>query len=478
MWSSVQLECRQMMDRQKSSVQARLTGGALRLWSAWLVWLVVVFTVMMTGANSAHASGIALNRFGGIFGHANTTGGLSLFWNPSRISIRPGGYFTVDATMVSRNASYVRRIYEDERERTDRVGNPFYNDPGVLESNTGLATSSTLAVLPMLAGGYTFELPRLNVGFGAVLHPAYGGTAAWDKNLAAPSEYPGAVDGSQRWHGLASTFLILHGTLAGAITLPDAGLSFGAALSFARGEISTVRARNVNRGEQLVDANGYIQEGRIFFEGNDSEVSLSVSASLDRGPVTFSTQYRSGYNLTVRGLLRQAYATQPLTRIGAFLDFPTPHVFTSALSLRGGRFTGTVATDYSVWSRMRSNIIFVDIDPPDQLLEIPRNLQNTLSIRGLAEYEFIDGWTAGASLGWDPSAVPANSIDAALSDANKWQVGAGIRTVFGERWGTMLSYTQDFYETVESVQSVHEPTANGTYKDARRWLNLSVEVRL
>jgi long-subunit fatty acid transport protein len=127
---------------------------------------------------------------------------------------------------------------------------------------------------------------------------------------------------------------------------------------------------------------------------------------------------------------------------------------------------------------MRSNIIFVDIDPPDQLLEIPRNLQNTLSIRGLAEYEFIDGWTAGASLGWDPSAVPANSIDAALSDADKWQVGAGIRTVFGERWGTMLSYTQDFYETVESVQSVHEPTANGTYKDARRWLNLSVEVRL
>lgn len=467
-----------MMNRTEWKVGAALNERDGRRCVAWLVWLVLGVTVLAMSPGSAHASGIALNRFGGIFGHANTTGGLSLFWNPSRMSIRPGGYFTVDATLVSRNASYVRRIYDDERERTDRVGNPYYNDPGVQEANTGLATTSTLAVLPMLAGGYTFELPRLNVGIGAVLHPAYGGTAAWDKNLAAPSEYPGAVDGTQRWHGLASTFLILHGTLAGAITLPDAGLSFGAALSFARGEISTVRARNVNRGEQLVDANGYIQEGRIFFEGNDSDVGLAVSASLDRGPLTFSTQYRSGYNLTVRGDLRQAYATQPLIQIGAFLDFPTPHVWTTATSLRVRRFTGTVATDYSIWSRMRSNIIFVDIDPPDQLLEIPRNLQNTLSIRGLAEYEVVDGWTAGVSLGWDPSAVPANAIDAALSDADKWQVGAGVRTVFGGRWSTMLSYTQDFYETVESVQSVHEPTANGTYKDARRWLNLSVEVRL
>jgi hypothetical protein len=434
--------------------------------------------LVLFASSPAMASGIALNRFGGIFGHPNVAGGLSLFWNPARISVRPGGYFTLDSTLVSRSASYDRKIYEDGRERPDGTGNPFYDDPGVQETNVGLATTSTLAVMPMLAGGHTWEFDRLNFGIGAVFHPAYGGTASWDQNPNAPSAYPGGLDGTQRWAGISSTFLLVHGSTAAAVTLTDLGLSIGAALTFSQGTVSTVRARNINRGEQPVDEQGYIQEGRIFFEGNDNTLSLSVGASLDRGPVTVSAHYRSGYNLTIRGDLRQAYATQPLIDIGAFLDFPTPHVFNSALTVRHQRFSGTIIGDYSVWSRMRSNIIFVDIDPPDQLLEIPRNLKNTFSIRGLAEYEFVPGWFAGLSLGFDPSAVPSNSIDAALADADKWQAGAGVRTVFNERWSTMLSYSQDFYQTVESTQSVHEPTANGTYKDSRRWLNFSLEVRL
>lgn len=442
--------------------------------TAWL--LVMVLFVLLP--QQAEASGIALNRFGGIFGHSNAEGGLAMFWNPARISRRPGGFVTVDATLVSRNASYFRRIYEDERERPDRVGNPYYNDPGVQETNVGEATSSTLAVMPYLAGGYTFELPRVHYGFGVALHPAYGGSATWDKNLAAPSEYPGGVDGPQRWSAVSSRFLILHSTLAGSATFPDLGLSFGVALTLAAGDIATVRARNINRGEQPIDENGFIQEGRIFFEGRDTALSLSLGASLDRGPVTVSAHYRSGYNLNIRGDLRQAYATQPLIQVRAFLDFPTPHVLNSALTVRAGDFSVTGIIDYSVWSRMRSNIIFVETDPPDQLLEIPRNLRNTLSVRGLFGYTFLEHFEAALSFGYDPSAVPANSMDAALSDANKFQFGAGLRGLFNDKWSVMLSYSHDFYQTVEVTRSVQEPTTNGTYRDQRRWLNLSLEARL
>ncbi len=42
----------------------------------------------------------------------------------------------------------------------------------------------------------------------------------------------------------------------------------------------------------------------------------------------------------------------------------------------------------------------------------------------------------------------------------------------------MLSYSHDFYQTVEVTRSIQEPTTNGTYRDQRRWLNLSLEARL
>jgi long-subunit fatty acid transport protein len=127
---------------------------------------------------------------------------------------------------------------------------------------------------------------------------------------------------------------------------------------------------------------------------------------------------------------------------------------------------------------MRSNIIFVEIDPPDQLLEIPRNLRNTVSVRGLLGYTFLEHFEAALSFGYDPSAVPPNSLDAALADANKFQAGAGIRGLFNEKWSVMLSYSHDFYQTVEVTRSIQEPTTNGTYRDQRRWLNLSLEARL
>lgn len=443
-----------------------------------LVLLPALLLALLAWSPSAFASGISLNRFGGIFGHANAMGGLSPFWNPALVSAHVGTSLVVDVTGVSRNATYDRRIYEDERERPDRVGNPFYNDPGVQETNVGLASTSTLAALPYLGMSHAFDLRGgVRLGFGLALHPAFGGTAAWDKNPNAPSEFPGGLDGTQRWSGLTSTFLILHATPALSLTLVDHGLSFGMGLALVHGDISTTRARNVNRGEQPVDADGFIQEGRIFFEGSDQAVSPTVGVSWLRGPVRMSAHYRSGYNLNIRGDLRQAYATQPLIQVRAFLDFPTPHMLLNAVTVEQRRWTATLATDYSVWSRMRSNIIFVETDPPDQLLEIPRNLMNTFSVRGLGTWRFHDRFELAASLGYDPSAVPADSIDAALSDARKWQVGAGIRTWQPGRWNWMLSYSQDIYQTVESVRSVHEPTANGTYRDARRWLNLSVEFR-
>lgn len=416
----------------------------------------------------ADASGITLGRFGGIYGHTNAEGGLALYWNPARIALNPGYFATLDATLVRRRASYNRVLQPDDE---------YYSDPGVVETNTGLATTALFGALPYMALGGAWDVGGIRTGFALGAHPAYGGTSSWDKNFDAPSEYPGAVDGTQRWAGISSSFLIIHYTAAGAITLPEWGVSFGAAVSFVDGSIDTVRARNVNRGEQLLDERGYIQEGRIYFSGADRTATIALGASYDSDPVTASVQYRSGYNLHIAGDLRMAYGTQEPQIVGAFLDFPTPHVLQSAVTFRIRGFEATAMADWSAWSRMRSNNTFVVKDPPDLLLEIPRNLNDTFSLRVLLGWNFSERFNTSVMVGWDPSAVPTETIDASLSDADKVQVGGGFRWSPHRNLGFNASYVYDHYAVVEATDSIQEPLANGVYRDARHWLNVTLEGR-
>lgn len=434
---------------------------------------VAAVALLLFSASPARASGITLGKFGGIFGHPNTSGGLALYWNPARISMQRGAFGTIDATLISRAASYDRVIYPT---------NPYYDAPGVQETNTGLATTSTLAVLPYAAIGGAFDVDDIRLGLAAGIHPAYGGSATWDKRTDMPAEYPGAVDGPQRWSGISSSFVILHYVAGASVTWPELGLSFGVSLAVADGDIETVRARNVNRGEELLDARGVIQEGRIYFTGNDTALSLGLGASFENETVSASMNFRSGYNLHISGDLLQAYGTQDEIQIPAFLDFPTPHVFQTAITLRFGRAEITGVTDYSTWSRMEQNLIFVDRSAegqrPDQLLEIPRNLQDTFSVRMLLGMNVNPRWNASIMLGMDPSAVPENTVDAALADALKVQLGAGFRARLSDHVRLLGSYAYDFYNTVESTESLHEPTTNGTYRDRRHYLNISFEGRL
>jgi len=420
---------------------------------------------------NAYASGITLGRFGGVYGHTNTDGGLALYWNPARLSLLDGVALTIDGTLVSRDASYDRTIRPAPE-------NPYADQPGVQETNVGLATSSTLAILPYMAASGGWELNRIRIGVGLGVHPAYGGTASWDQNPNAPAEFPGGLDGTQRWSGIASKFLIIHYTAAAAVTFSEIGVSLGVGVSYVSGEIETVRARNVNRGEALLDERGVMQEGRIFFLGDDNTIALNLGLSYDNEHITASVHFRQGYNLNIFGDLNQAYGTQPPIRVQAFLDFPTPHVLQSALTFRRGGAEMTVMADYSTWSRMIANRIFVEKDPPDLLLLIPRNLVNTVSFRAMFGWNFSPSFNLTGMIGVDPSAVPEDTIDAALSDAFKIQLGIGLRAPLHPNILLRTSYTQDFFQTVVSTQSIHEPTADGTYRDSRRWFNVSLEGRL
>ena len=59
----------------------------------------------------------------------------------------------------------------------------------------------------------------------------------------------------------------------------------------------------------------------------------------------------------------------------------------------------------------------------------------------------------------------------------KFQLGRGARFAFGETSHLLVSYTEDIYLPVEVDRSIHEPPTNGTYRDSRRWLNVSLDAR-
>jgi long-chain fatty acid transport protein len=454
---------------KRRTVRERGEGGSPAR-SAWA--MVAVAALCVLGATvvpaSASASGITLGRFGGIYGHPNADGGLAVYWNPARISRRPGHFVTLDTSIIRRVASYDRTLEPDSE---------YYDDPGVQETNIGRATTSILGALPYAAVGGAWDVGGMNFGVGFTAHPAYGGSSAWDKNYSAPAEYPGAVDGPQRWSAISSSFLIFHYTLATAVTFPEYGLSFGISASYVTGSMESTRARNVNRSESLLDEQGYLQEGRVYFDGKDDSGTITLGVSYDNDNVTASLHYRNGYNLHIAGDLYQSFGTQEPVLVGAFLDFPLPHTLQFALTLRFGRAEMTGMMDYSRWSRMSANNIFVERDQPDLLLEIPRNLVDTLSLRALFGWNFDERLNASLLFGWDPSAVPDTTIDAALSDADKLQFGGGIRWNPRDRLGILASYTWDAYQKVVARESIQEPSANGIYRDSRHWLNLSIEGR-
>ncbi len=416
----------------------------------------------------ALASGITLGRFGGIHGHANADGGLALYWNPALMSVEPGWVVTVDANVIHRHAVYEREVLDTNVDR---------DTPGVLEHNTGRATTTTVGALPYLALGGVQDFGSVRVSLFAGFYPGYGGTVEWDKTLGATAEHPGAIDGPQRWSAIASTLYAFHYAGGASITLPDLGLGFGFSLSYVSGSLETTRARNVTGSERLVDPEGTLQEGRVWLSATDTAWNVSIGGSYESDRVRLSGSYRAPYQLHLTGPLTQAFATQPPGPVDSYDDINLPHVILTAVTITWPRAHVTLASDFSTWSRMEDTDLMSNAEQPELLLHMPRNLENTLSGRVVAGGEIAPNVDLSGMFGLDPSAVPAETNEPGLGDAFKFQLGLGVRWQASERVRLMASYTEDIYTRVKVEESIQEPPANGTYHEGRRWLDLSFEGR-
>src|SRR5687767_2908305 len=88
--------------------------------------------LVLTATGTAHASGIAVARFGGEHGHPTTDNPTAIYYNPAGIALRPGTRIFLDGSLAGRWASYQR---PESAISKDGTGTP----EGATDANAGTA---------------------------------------------------------------------------------------------------------------------------------------------------------------------------------------------------------------------------------------------------------------------------------------------------------------------------------------------------
>ena len=232
--------------------------------------LCVVASAVFLIPMNTHANPFHIGKYGGLIGSGAThRSPFAVYWNPAGL-VNPGLSLQLHGMLVGRQAEFDR----------DAALNEVPDD--LVGVNSGLAKTTSLGAVPALAlqDGHDFNSWQIGIGVAAFVDRA--GRTNWDKNLGASSEYPGAVDGPQRW-AVINTELTFYNLAVGlGAEHLESGLSLGVSWIGTRVDLATVRARNVNTSDDVL-VEGHLAEGRILFrDGEDEGYTLVLGAQANR----------------------------------------------------------------------------------------------------------------------------------------------------------------------------------------------------
>ncbi|MBW2453759.1 MAG: hypothetical protein JRI68_04585, partial [Deltaproteobacteria bacterium] len=211
-------------------------------------------TALFVSASSL-AAGIATARFGGEHGNPMDETPPSIYYNPGAIGLSKGINIYADGNIALRWASYEHTANYDTDipEPADGQG-----------ANAGKGTLQNVVAAPMVGATGQFDLSEsLGLAAGAAFFVPFGGSSMWDQNDSFENHpnYPGAVDGPNRWYSIHGTIRTLMISGAAALSISDMihlGISGGAGLS----QIDSLRARISNGTDDLT------YEGRAWVKTN------------------------------------------------------------------------------------------------------------------------------------------------------------------------------------------------------------------
>jgi long-chain fatty acid transport protein len=428
--------------------------------------VLVAFSSFAPGA--ACAGGFNVARYAGEHGHAATDSVTAVYFNPAGLALGTGWRVYAEGVLAFRHVEYNR-----PQLAIDNVLEPGDSGAGTpvdaMDTNSGTASLNNMLMSPFLGAATDFGVPGLGVGIG--LYVPFGGQAKWDKNdqFEGDTQFPGAVDGVQRWHTIEGELRSIYITAAGAYRLPGPRLSLGAGINLIRSNIDTVRARTASGTDDIVTSDGDLVEGRSYIDVDG--VAVSASAGVIWEPAEnmwlgLSYQAQPGFgNHTQSGRLTQKLGLTGTDETPIRLEQELPDVTRVAWRYRPmSNVELRLAGEYQRWSVFENQCLLDGSLPKSQnncaldedgaalpdaegiIVNIPRRWNDTFGIRGGGSYWFTPDLELNGGLNYDSSAVPDETIDVSLLDQNKLLVLAGVR------WGVLpgqlilgLTLTNVFY---------------------------------
>lgn len=433
----------------------------------------------------AHGSGFAAARFGGEHGTVVTTNPTALYYNPAGIAFSTGTHLFLDGSLAMRHATWQHALAP-----TDRP-----DPPGAEGANTGEAKLFNVFGGPML--GATTRIG--NFAFGASLTVPFGGRASWSQNdkFKASTQFPLAADGVQRWHGIDGALTFIYLTAGAAYRLGP--LSIGVTGNLIRSSIQSTQAKKVVGNGDPDTAN----EGRASLDVSGIQGSFGVGAMLEAIPdhlwLGASYQAQPGLGpMTLKGSLDITYQGSELPLRVTF-DQALPDIVRL-----GGRFRPNdslelrLAGDLTRWSVMGSQCVVIEghkcavdatgADASGEGGTVQQNLRrhwkDTYGVRAGASFWLKPEVELFAGIGFETAAVPDETMDPALADADNVSPAVGGRFEIFDAFYLATSYTHIQYmnrdntgksEIASGELPTRRPDGGGKYTQWVGVFNVNIE---
>lgn len=397
---------------------------------------------------SAQASGFATSRFTAQHGHPLTTNPTASYFNPAALRAGRGVRLLADLNLALRTVNY---------ERT----NPTVQPEDAVGINAGETELRTPAIAGIFAGAAEFN--DLTVGLGVFI--PFGGTADWPDNdaFAGNNQYPGGVDGVQRFHSIAGRIGALYLTLALAYEIGDTGLSIGLSGNLIRSTAELVRAQTATFDDNPAN------EGRIHIKADGFSGSFGVGVMYEalEDVLWFGASYQAPpgmyRDMEMSGTI-DSYLAGTGSRNDVVLYQQLPDVLSAGVRLRVRRdIELRLFGDFTRWSVFKDQCLALksDVDAGDAVGEpcslnedgsvvdgtpqpvsvSQRRFKNTGTVRAGVSYWLPSGLELFGGIGWDGNAVEDGTLDPALYDADDLEVSLGTRFQIGEHVAWAISYT-------------------------------------
>ena len=342
----------------------------------------------------------------------------------------------LDGTFAFRSADYDRPA-EAIGSTDPSTPSTGYTPPAAIGANSGEASLDNFIVSPFVA--LTTDFGIENFGAGLAVYVPFGGPASWDENddFRNNQEFPGAVDGVQRWWTMDGRIQSLYVTGALAYRIPSLRLSLGLGVNAIQSTVDTVRARNLDGTDDMLLDDGNLKEGRSFIDVNGWNLGLSggviwepVSGS---GRVSYQSQPGFG-DISLDGTLDTVLADGEPGQTDVELEQALPDIWRIGARWQpDDRWELRLFGEFVRWSVFERQCIVnadnpvCDLNPNGSEINgdgsvvqnIPRNWDNGFGIRAGVSHWFTPGIEGFLGAGYDSNAVPDETIDPALMDMDK-----------------------------------------------------------